>query len=675
MSTTQNSREVAYRLFAAEFEDATLSYSAGDDERAPNYVVTPTGERINRLFTVGALTAVESVTDDLRRGRIADPTGVFVTYAGQYQPTAASFLEQATPPMFVALTGKARTYQPEDSDQVLTSARPEDLTAVDTDTRDRWAVSAAQATLRRIGIMDIAQSLPVRGDALENELESRGVDEARAEGMALAIDHYGTTEFYLESLRKSVIQVLEVIAGNRETVEALDTNPSETGAASLGALPSIAIDTTQTSTPTSTPSPSQTSTSESIQDSAHDTNDAVDNDNVATESDTDTTVTTESSPSQEATIDTDIVQPAADGESTVESASEPDEYATSDPITPKNDGENGVTTTEAENATADDSLSADVTEDSAPSDEMTETVNTTAQDINSTETHLETEIQREVDESEISTDTENTSAPTSASNSDIMSSDEGIDVESGNSDESTAGSADTDDDITADPTEMYELDDDERAEIEDEFVTEFSTGNEVDAPGSADIDVPTAPDEDPSDEETSVDTTTNVTETASIDTGSTDGDPHETPIESDTDTDTDSDTDIAVDGISEASPAGSGDLGDFETTVDFDSESTESNSSAGETRSNEGETESGTETSAESTNIADSDKTQDVDLEQAAVSMMNELDDGDGATREAVINEVVDMHDVSPDAVESAIQSALMSGRCYESGENALKAI
>jgi hypothetical protein len=117
------------------------------------------------------------------------------------------------------------------------------------------------------------------------------------------------------------------------------------------------------------------------------------------------------------------------------------------------------------------------------------------------------------------------------------------------------------------------------------------------------------------------------------------------------------------------------DLGDFETTVDFDSESTESNSSASETRSNEGETESGTETSAESTNIADSDKTQDVDLEQAAVSMMNELDDGDGATREAVINEVVDMHDVSPDAVESAIQSALMSGRCYESGENALKAI
>ena len=37
-------REVAYRLFAAEFEDADFSYSESDEERAPNYVVSPTGE-------------------------------------------------------------------------------------------------------------------------------------------------------------------------------------------------------------------------------------------------------------------------------------------------------------------------------------------------------------------------------------------------------------------------------------------------------------------------------------------------------------------------------------------------------------------------------------------------------------------------------------------------------
>lgn len=33
-------REVAHRVFAAEFDDASLSYSESDEERAPNYVVT-----------------------------------------------------------------------------------------------------------------------------------------------------------------------------------------------------------------------------------------------------------------------------------------------------------------------------------------------------------------------------------------------------------------------------------------------------------------------------------------------------------------------------------------------------------------------------------------------------------------------------------------------------------
>ena len=79
MSDEIQEREVARRLFAVEFDDATLSYSESDEERAPNYVVTPTGARVNRLFAVGALTEVESVNDDVLRGRIADSTGAFVT--------------------------------------------------------------------------------------------------------------------------------------------------------------------------------------------------------------------------------------------------------------------------------------------------------------------------------------------------------------------------------------------------------------------------------------------------------------------------------------------------------------------------------------------------------------------------------------------------------------------
>ncbi|MDL0136951.1 hypothetical protein PNQ20_08805, partial [Halobacterium salinarum] len=136
----RNRREVAYRLFAAEFDDADFSYAESDEERAPNYVVTPTGARVNRLFVVGVLTAVEAVNDDVVRARVVDPTGAFVVYAGQYQPEALAALEAAETPSFVAVTGKARTFEPDDADVVYTSVRPETVSEVDADTRDRWVV-------------------------------------------------------------------------------------------------------------------------------------------------------------------------------------------------------------------------------------------------------------------------------------------------------------------------------------------------------------------------------------------------------------------------------------------------------------------------------------------------------------------------------------------------------
>ena len=240
MSDEIQEREVARRLFAAEFDDATLSYSESDEERAPNYVVTPTGARVNRLFAVGALTEVESVNDDVLRGRIADPTGAFVTYGGQYQPDAAAFLERATPPCFVSITGKGRTYQPEDGDRIFTSVRPESLNEVDADTRDRWLVAAAAATLDRLATMAAALELDVRGDDLRTELEARGVDAALASGIALAIDHYRPTEHYLEAVRRLTVQALELVAGDRDSVETLDVDPGEAGPDELGPLPDVA---------------------------------------------------------------------------------------------------------------------------------------------------------------------------------------------------------------------------------------------------------------------------------------------------------------------------------------------------------------------------------------------------------------------------------------------------
>jgi len=232
-------REIAYRLFATEFDDADCSYSESDEERAPNYVVTPTGGRVNRLFAVGVLTEVEAVSDDVLRGRIVDQTGPFVVYAGQYQPDARTLLERTDPPAFVAVTGKARTFEPDDGDRVYTSVRPETLSEVDADTRDRFTVRAAEMTLHRIGVMADALARDERGDDLRAALVTEGVDEGLAAGVALAIEHYGTTGAYLDSLRRVARQAVEVVAGERDEVEATPVAPDADGPAELAALASL----------------------------------------------------------------------------------------------------------------------------------------------------------------------------------------------------------------------------------------------------------------------------------------------------------------------------------------------------------------------------------------------------------------------------------------------------
>jgi RPA family protein len=218
-------REVAYRLFAAEFDDAELSYSESDEERAPNYVVTPTGARVNRLFAVGVLTEVEDVNPEMVRGRVVGPTGAFVTYAGQYQPEALAFLERTEPPAFLALSGKARTYEPEDGDRIYTSVRPETVSEVDSGTRNRWVVTAAERTVERIGIAASAVESGLSGDRLRAALSEAGVDDRLAEGVALALEHYGTTPAYLEALRGLAIEAVRVVAGERDEVGRLEVAP------------------------------------------------------------------------------------------------------------------------------------------------------------------------------------------------------------------------------------------------------------------------------------------------------------------------------------------------------------------------------------------------------------------------------------------------------------------
>jgi len=185
-------REVARRVFAREFNDATYTFKESDDDRAPVYSLLPTGQRANRVFLVGTLTETEDVGEDSEywQGRVVDPNGdTFFMYAGQYQPDAASMLRELEPPAYVSVVGKPRTYETDEGD-VNVSVRPESISEVDEATRDRWVVEAAERTLERIRRFTDADP------------EDPDVDEY----VTMAHEKYGDD---VEPYRQSVVGALE----------------------------------------------------------------------------------------------------------------------------------------------------------------------------------------------------------------------------------------------------------------------------------------------------------------------------------------------------------------------------------------------------------------------------------------------------------------------------------
>ncbi len=209
-------REVAWRIFAWEFNRSTLHISEGD-ERAPNYIITPTGVKCNRLFIVGVVTEVENIGKDnsLWRGRVADPTGVFTVYAGHYQPEAAIFLSELDIPAYVAVVGKARKFEPEDG-SVYTSVRPEEINNADEKLRDRWVLDTAERTLERINYIEDALSSGKSGNDLKEYLLGKGINSVLADGAVKAIEHYKNLDKTIAELKNVVIHAIEAIASDRE---------------------------------------------------------------------------------------------------------------------------------------------------------------------------------------------------------------------------------------------------------------------------------------------------------------------------------------------------------------------------------------------------------------------------------------------------------------------------
>ncbi len=181
-------REVAWRVFAAEYNDSTYVYTEGG-ERAPSYVVTPLGARINRLLVIGVITEVENIATEeepMWRARLSDPTGTFYLSAGQYQPEAAQQLAKLKPPAFAAVMGKSRVYSPEEG-TIYVSIRPEMVKEVDESLRDFWVLEACKDLRNRIAAMKEAQQM----DPLTKEgLIALGYKERLADGIVRAKQHY-----------------------------------------------------------------------------------------------------------------------------------------------------------------------------------------------------------------------------------------------------------------------------------------------------------------------------------------------------------------------------------------------------------------------------------------------------------------------------------------------------
>jgi len=185
-------REIAWRVFSREFNDATKEVSDGG-ERSPSYVVTPLGAKVNRLFVVGVLTDVENVATDeapMWRARLSDPTGTYHIYSGQYQPEASAMLAKMKPPTFAAVTGKSRLFSPEPG-TTYASIRPEAVKVVDEGVRDYWILEACRSLRKRLDAMREAQRME---PPTKESLVALGVKPSLAEGIVLAAEHYGKVD-------------------------------------------------------------------------------------------------------------------------------------------------------------------------------------------------------------------------------------------------------------------------------------------------------------------------------------------------------------------------------------------------------------------------------------------------------------------------------------------------
>jgi RPA family protein len=215
-------RQTAWRVFAGEFNDSTVEIK-GEGEMTPSFVVTPLGAKVNRLFIIGVLTDVENISQEgeLVRAHISDPTGVFTVYSGQYQKDVTDALLNIDIPTFVAVIGKARTYNPEEG-LMYVSIRPEKILEVSADIRDKWIFETCKNTKNRIEAIMEAMKMD---ESKINELTKLGYSKELSEGIVEALKSYENID--LEKYVTLIKESLQYLRPSKETLPNLKIDDEE----------------------------------------------------------------------------------------------------------------------------------------------------------------------------------------------------------------------------------------------------------------------------------------------------------------------------------------------------------------------------------------------------------------------------------------------------------------
>jgi len=153
-------RQVAARVLGSEINAIERTFKSGDADRAPRLAALPSGALAGRVLIVGTLIANElreTKNSTYRSAKIVAPDEAVYVNAGEYQKEAQQALADIDAPAYVAVIGKVETYDRDDG-SVGVNIRPESITEVDGDTRDRWVVDAIDKTLDRAEHFQAADS-------------------------------------------------------------------------------------------------------------------------------------------------------------------------------------------------------------------------------------------------------------------------------------------------------------------------------------------------------------------------------------------------------------------------------------------------------------------------------------------------------------------------------------